>query len=376
MFFGQGVSSGFYNMFASHPPLSERIKRVDPSWDGTFPTVGEPAYPSESGGTARDGEPSPRERLTSQQRRAARLGAIGDALAMGVSPGEFMGDGAAGSAGAMVGGVSALASIGTIDKSHVAHAQTLLRAIPDPIRDATENAYSARAVVFGLLLNDDEPYRSEQLEWLRTHANFEVTGALTKLLPSFEQLDRALRLPILDITTPALATMTKRQAEQFLKNARALADADEKLDVFEWALLRMVERRLSPVLGAEHRTRVKYYGLNRLQEELSVLLSALARAGHADEEHARVAFEHASTPLRVPGMAYKSADESGLDRLGEALVELAQTAAREKKQVVTSCAACISADRTITPNEAELFRVIADELGVPTPPVLAGQALV
>jgi Zn-dependent protease with chaperone function len=38
MFFGR-ATSGFSAMFSTHPPLRERIRRIDPSWDGTFPEV-------------------------------------------------------------------------------------------------------------------------------------------------------------------------------------------------------------------------------------------------------------------------------------------------------------------------------------------------
>src|SRR5262249_24058316 len=37
MFFGQGVPLS--GMLATHPPLVERIRRLDPSFDGTFPEV-------------------------------------------------------------------------------------------------------------------------------------------------------------------------------------------------------------------------------------------------------------------------------------------------------------------------------------------------
>ena len=33
MYFAEGVSS----MFATHPPLAERIRRLDPQWDGKYP---------------------------------------------------------------------------------------------------------------------------------------------------------------------------------------------------------------------------------------------------------------------------------------------------------------------------------------------------
>ena len=36
MFFGNGLKSSFFNAFATHPPLAERIKAIDPTWDGEF----------------------------------------------------------------------------------------------------------------------------------------------------------------------------------------------------------------------------------------------------------------------------------------------------------------------------------------------------
>ena len=38
MFFGR-ATSGFSAMFSTHPPLGERIRRIDPSWDGEFPEL-------------------------------------------------------------------------------------------------------------------------------------------------------------------------------------------------------------------------------------------------------------------------------------------------------------------------------------------------
>ena len=36
LFFGR-ATSGFSALFAPHPPIEERIRRIDPSWDGDFP---------------------------------------------------------------------------------------------------------------------------------------------------------------------------------------------------------------------------------------------------------------------------------------------------------------------------------------------------
>jgi Zn-dependent protease with chaperone function len=39
MYFGSGVSMALGGLLATHPPLEERIRRVEPRWDGSFPQV-------------------------------------------------------------------------------------------------------------------------------------------------------------------------------------------------------------------------------------------------------------------------------------------------------------------------------------------------
>ena len=39
MFFGNAVRGLWFPGFATHPPLPERIRRIDPQFDGTFPRV-------------------------------------------------------------------------------------------------------------------------------------------------------------------------------------------------------------------------------------------------------------------------------------------------------------------------------------------------
>ncbi|HEX6298759.1 MAG TPA: M48 family metalloprotease, partial [Burkholderiales bacterium] len=47
LFFAHGLRSHWLGFMATHPPLEERIRRVDPKWDGLLiPPVREPGAPS------------------------------------------------------------------------------------------------------------------------------------------------------------------------------------------------------------------------------------------------------------------------------------------------------------------------------------------
>jgi hypothetical protein len=37
MFFAKALTSGFTSLFATHPALQDRIRRIEPSWDGSYP---------------------------------------------------------------------------------------------------------------------------------------------------------------------------------------------------------------------------------------------------------------------------------------------------------------------------------------------------
>ena len=37
MFFSNGLADSFLNLFATHPPLIERIQRLEPDFDRAFP---------------------------------------------------------------------------------------------------------------------------------------------------------------------------------------------------------------------------------------------------------------------------------------------------------------------------------------------------
>lgn len=358
MFFAEALSS-MSGSLASHPPLDERIRRVDPSWDGTMLPPLTPAS------RQAPKPPTPAQRLA---RATGMGGALGtDAGGTGVSPAEMGG-------AAML---PLLALSGTISQDHIDHARELIAKIPAPLRDAAHDTSSARAVIYALLLDrKDQRVRDRQIEHLSAHADPAIAALTGKLAPAAVSLDRALRLPLLDMTPGALAHLSPAQYTTFRDNTRALIKMDETVDLFEWVTTSMITRHLDHRFGLAGPVATQYYALGKLGPQVGTLLSAIAHAGSDNDDRARAAFDLGARA--VPSAPARLLERGGYDLsdLDKALRTLASCSGKLKGELLRSAALVAGADRKITADEAELLRAVADTLGVPTPPLLAGQTLV
>src|SRR5690606_30694361 len=100
---------------------------------------------------------------------------------------------------------------------------------------------------------------------------FEMLAAEVQALP------RELHLPLLELALPALDQLSPDQYTAFLSQVRALADADERLSLFEWCLYRILRHQLEA--RPTPRGTLSVAGAAR---ESAVLLSVLAAVGHTD----------------------------------------------------------------------------------------------
>ncbi|MCH7602588.1 MAG: M48 family metallopeptidase [Planctomycetes bacterium] len=343
MFFGQALSGGLNFMFATHPPLSDRISRIDPGWDGKF--VKTEAKRS-----------TPLESSSSTDRAKSALDKFGAIATLPVA-------------------AVAIEQIGQISQEHLDHAKHIIETLPEGLVEAAHETFCARAVIYGLLLNRDEHARIKQLTRLRDHGEAGIHQETTKLAPAIEKLASEQRLPLIDMTMPALRELTPSQYGSFRENVEELVKADSKISLFEWSIQRIVLRHLDEQFQLAKRARVRYYALGRLGKQCEILLSMLAYAGHQDSDSARHAFDVAKKHLGLDSLSMISADQCRLEALDSALDELAAVSPKLKHQLLLACAACIGADQEITSEEAELFRAFGESLDVPVPPILPGQPL-
>ncbi|WP_331345431.1 M48 family metalloprotease [Cellvibrio sp. UBA7661] len=328
MYFSQGVKL-FFNLMATHPPLTERIKRINPYWDGHF---AENTYKGRKTLDAADG-------------------------AMGLH------DSTADNAAIDINATLQQIAQPTVEQIGVA--QERLSEIPRYIKEATLQAFSARAVVFGLLLDRHPDLRTQQLALLNNYVSEDELDNLQRVINNSAMLETRLRLPALELCMPALKELSPSQRQHFLAGLNALINSDKKVSLLEWSFYRIVQHNL------EYKPNIqRSLSLRDLHAECQLLLSLLAYAGADNNDDANAAFIHSQSLLPFPALTLLPRGQIKLANADIALEKLNRVKPLQKPQLLKAMSACIHFDGRISVVETEIFRAIADSLDCPIPPLI------
>lgn len=344
-FFAKGVTGFMQSLSATHPPLAERIRRIEPDWDGTFEPV---AADAPAPGDDAAEQPARGER----ERRAGHIGAVtaGAALA------DVMG---------------AIDAMGNPAPETIAQARALIAQLPQPIKDAAHEPFGGRAVIYLLLLGGDAAVRRTQLEALQQHADPQVLALLQRLLPQMEAVQLRHRLPLLDIAMPALKQLSLDQYNVFRRNVLRLIEADARVDLLEWSLQKILLGHLDAHFFKAAPAAPVHRDFAALAQEVALFLSLLAHAGHPDAGAAERAFEAAAHTLGLDELALSARDAIRLPALDQALEKLVRLRPPAKQRLLEACVASIVVDQHVAPVELELLRAFSTVLECPMPPIAA-----
>jgi Zn-dependent protease with chaperone function len=339
-FFAQSFISEFGGAWATHPPLDERIRAIDPRFDGKMFTPPEAVdVQHESFVTAglAPAKPTPRD-LTA---RAAQP-------------------------------LAAIASIGTLTSGQIQNAATLIDSVPAALRTATQSPETAAVLVCGLLLDDRADIRAQQYDLVTQHAGDDARRVLESLDTPLRAIQPGQKLPLLQLALPAVRQLASSDLDPVTATLNALILADGQVTPFEFALQKIFTRSLE--LGRKPGgAAVQFYSFNALTAEISVVLSALAHVSSNVDLDARAAFAAGAAQIKLieSQLAYLGEAACGLAQLDSALDKLAAASLPIKQRTLVAAAHVVGADGQILIAEAELLRAISAALDVPMPPLAA-----
>ena len=309
MFFGNGMAEAWLGLFATHPPIQQRIAEIAPNFD-----------PQEASTT-----PPP---LASAEPR-------------------FSGD------------------------AQLAAATSMLAGLPEFSRPAMREIHSACALVFALLLSEDESVRESQLAVLQADAALQKE--IGDMFDRRSQLSSAQRISLVDLAIPVLRGLSPQQYSVFSGQVRQLIEADGQIHLFEYTLQKLLLRHLDAVFTKARPGRILHRSLVPLLPDTGILLSAIANADDGDSAALDAAFQAGVARLGKSAEAFPLARQSSvnLQDFDRALEDLATASLSVKKTILTACSAAVVHDGIVNDTQFELLRAVADTVDCPIPPFVS-----
>ena len=340
LFFANGLGNSF---FSTHPSLTERIRALDPSFDGKFPRVVE--------------EPA------SAISPAPQVSAIPEIPISQAGAGRFVAP--------FVAEHAVVANVGQATTQHLAYAADFRHAIPPAIEAAARDPLGASGLVCALLLASEPSVHEKQFEVLASVTSEAMLNETARIWPEVQVMPVQAKIPSLDLALPALRRLPPEQFQQFRAAIGTLAASNAKADLFAYMLQKIVARHLDTYFLPERRPVTQFYALHPLARDCGVLLSATAYAGQENATELSAAFAKGAEYLNQAArceIPLLPPDECDLSDMDAALERLSQAVPQIKKNLLGACAQTVAADGVIQQGEAELLRAIADALDCPVPP--------
>jgi Zn-dependent protease with chaperone function len=331
----------FDALFATHPPILERIRVIEPSFDPT--ELERIRLAPMTSGTPPPAAPAP---LTPAAQQALLPLAV-------------------------------IATIGNPGTAQLSTAVQRRADIPAALRDAAHSPQDALAVVLAVVLSQEPSTRERQLAHLRTRVKLapEALARFEALASQSARLDAALRLPLLNIAFPTLRQRPPEQLRALVMLVDELLRMNAEVSVLDYALGRLLRVQLGEALTPRPaRPRRPAPKLLALRNDVQILFAVMAHAGHDDDRSARAAYDAGMRqllPMATPEFESPSDWSAALDT---ALTQLDALPPAIKQALIEALVLTVAHDRQVTLGEAELLRVVCASLHCPLPPLVADAA--
>jgi Zn-dependent protease with chaperone function len=335
-FFAEGVGFLLQSFFATHPPLDERIRRIEPAWDGEF------LRSQVSTSVA----PEPTDLPSSAAAKLAVTAAI------------------------LTSAEQAISQVGTLNEENIEYVRELIIAMPGLLREAAQDAYTARALVYAVLIELQKD-KAAAMSVFQQYADPHMHALCDKYLPDLKNLDDKFKLPLLELSINALRDLSPNQFVQFKQAVRQIIISDKSVNLKEWVIQRLLIQQLDEHFGFRKSARGKHKNLDVVKSEVETVLSLIAHVEHTDDNEARTAFACGAAETGVEALNMLASKDIKLESLNRALDNLAQLKPLVKPRLLKACVAIILQDGKTTTKGMELVRTISTCLDCPMPPIPA-----
>ncbi len=338
MLFGSG--SRLFGLFATHPPLTARIKALEPSFD-------ESDYP----------------RIDAMTRQPRGEYAEADSRIAGLSS-------AIASGGRIALPDSIADTVGNPDVEHVEYARQLRAAIPPQLYDAAHSGEFAYLLSLALILDRSGAALGRQLALIEERLGAQRTRLIRSFYEDLAATGDEFRLPLQAISFPALKLRPAPQLGFLVELAGRLIEIDGEIDLYEYCFYRILVTSLGQAADPVGRPRHARRGNGR--RAAVDLLALVAARGHDSAAERDAAYAAGAAVLGdwAEAMRTEPRPDTSVAILDRSLDTLRALDGKGRERLLRAVTAVASHDQHLSVAEAEMIRVVCATLDCPLPPIL------
>jgi len=362
MYFGEAFPLVFFSgWLASHPPLPDRITRINPQFD-------------------LEAELNELDKLDSSQKKSSKNKSTKSKASKNAAlSGLYSGF----SANA---GESIVETTGTISNEQVEYGKSIHSLFSANIMLCLQSETGLRALLYALMLDQRSGFRQRQLELINASGETSVASKAAALYHEVTELEPKTKLPLFNLLLPELrrqiqATLT--QNENKMTNARnsGMTDAaciaildtiekiitiDEHISIKEFIYLLAIDANLNP--KANQAIKTKYTKLKKIPKQTAMLIALMSIAGHEDPAMQKQAYNAGIKAAELGSNSSIQLDSFSYAECRNAMYEIKKLKPQAKKMMMRALAETALSDETITLEEFDLLRSLAMALDCPIPP--------
>ena len=325
LFFAQGLPSTFAGRLATHPPLAERIRLLQPDWDGQYIRTGTRMSQQEYLETA---DLPVRERTDPDVTAVWRQ-----------SPHQQV----------------------SLNELDLDAPQEWLPLLPSELQHAVHDHELASCVIAAYLLSTDLAIRHRQLR--EEPQKEQIENMCRHLLPA------KLRLGVLELAVATIQQQPPQQQSALLERVQCFIEADEHISLFEWLLVQWLRHELSPNSSSG----ISFRRIEESADDLFNILTSLDRAALEQSARHQPLAQRVLTHLSLP-VPSATPDKQGWHEHAQSLEKLIRSAPGVKLRILQALSQEMEADGVITDIEFEVFRMLSLCFELPLTAPRSGQA--
>lgn len=328
LFFADGITNFWDQLFSTHPRLEDRICRILPSWNGKF--------------IFDENESSKRSPVESQSSDTSAL--------------------ASSLTGPML--IDTLSRIAQQPgNENIKYTRTRLDALPKSLHTKSADALSAQWIVLSLLLSAEKiPFLKQQTYLKNTslmmYKNIQDTYKEILLLP------RSAHLDLLNLSIPSLRMMSEQQYKVFRKIVIDLIEVDQVVSIWEWSFHAIVLTQLDREFSLSKPPKERYKKIEEIQKPINTLFSLLITTQFSNE----IGINHSIEMLKESlGLSLSYSSDVSITTLNQALHEIRQSSKPIRTLILEQAISLLRSDDTLFDDDLEIIHALGTLLLIPIP---------